>query len=553
MGQHLRVVGNLPGLGSWAPEQGLILRTTASDFPFWQPGNSATDGSACDSEPSPTQSFLVDEQEHIEYKFIICDNSISDSNCKGAKVVWEEGENRKMRFHDLFEQGVIPRAKRVLVQEAFRPENPNDPNPKPPKFVVDTSSLVHKKGVTCENSNSISPSTTSTAAHTPSDIISDANALPLARKRSSSRSLLPNVDSMESCDDDPTAILRSRSETKSYSLLPSADESPTVSPVAVPVFHGLLREESCSILFFDVDEETTQPQEFADRYTLLDKLGEGSFGLVWQCVQKDGVIVPGMHKDRAAKIVRKANLHARDLGYLLGEDGEVQTHMTMKHPNIVELFEYFDEPQMVVLVLERCLGGDLFDAIVTQRKQNISKRGLLEHQAAVVTQHVLRALEYMHNQSVVHRDIKCENVLLAKAVLPLEQNFFKLCDFGFAARDRGRGLTDRLGTPDTVAPEVIDAREGSPYSCPVDIWSLGVLLYMMLAASPPFSGCNDREVLRKAKAGNFSLAGPIWEQVKDEPKGLIPTLICVDAKKRPTATQVLSCDWLRSSLPVEGA
>merc|ERR1712048_957244 len=109
---------------------------------------------------------------------------------------------------------------------------------------------------------------------------------------------------------------------------------------------------------------------------------------------------------------------------------------------------------------EYCRGGDLFDEIVRQAKVE-GRSGFTEPAAAIVTQHVMSALAYMHEHSIVHRDIKCENILLKHIEIPIEQNVFKLCDFGFAAHDRGEGLCDRLGSPDTVAPEVV---AGSRYS-----------------------------------------------------------------------------------------
>merc|ERR1712107_40351 len=121
---------------------------------------------------------------------------------------------------------------------------------------------------------------------------------------------------------------------------------------------------------------------------------------------------------------------------------------------------------------------------------------------------------YMHSQQIVHRDIKCENVLLSRVDVPLEENTFKLCDFGFAAVDRGQGLNDRLGSP-TVAPEVVC---GHRYGAPVDIWSTGVLLYMMLSAMPPFYAATDSDVLRKVRTGNYSISGGIWEFISQTAK-----------------------------------
>eukprot|EP00439_Symbiodinium_sp_Y106_P029520 s6480_g3.t1 len=102
--------------------------------------------------------------------------------------------------------------------------------------------------------------------------------------------------------------------------------------------------------------------------------------------------------------------------------------------------------------------------------------------------------------------------------LPVEENIFKLCDFGFAAHDKGDGLNDRLGSPDTVAPEIV---VGTKYSMPVDMWSAGVLVYMMLSAAPPFYATTDSEVLRKVRTGSYNLSGEPWDSLPAPPKNLI--------------------------------
>ena len=115
------------------------------------------------------------------------------------------------------------------------------------------------------------------------------------------------------------------------------------------------------------NQRKTQPDksEFEDKYALVGNgpLGEGTFGWVWRCTPKSSKVIRE-DKEMAAKIVRKARLQPRDMKYLLGDDGEVKLHLTMKHEHICELLEYFDEPGTVTLILEYCRGGDLFDAIV---------------------------------------------------------------------------------------------------------------------------------------------------------------------------------------------
>jgi len=329
----------------------------------------------------------------------------------------------------------------------------------------------------------------------------------------------------------------------------------------------MVREESGSNLFMDTgeDEEVfAEPLEFEDRYCLVGSgpLGEGTFGLVWRCRPKDSKGFD--NEERAAKIVRKARLKPHEMTYLLGEGGEVRIHAAMKHNYVCELFEFFDEAHTVTMVLEYCRGGDLFDAIVRASKasrqidrwqagsqsQQAADRGIPENAAAVVMVHVLSALEYLHGHRVVHRDIKCENILLAHENIPLEQNVYKLADFGFAKYDTGDGLTDRLGSPDTVAPEIV---AGSRYSTPADLWSAGVLLYMMLSARPPFTASSDGGVLKKVRAGQYSLGGPIWDNISALSKNLVASLMTFDVNTRPSATEAMRHEWLREAVAAPAA
>ncbi|CAE7232363.1 CPK2 [Symbiodinium microadriaticum] len=146
------------------------------------------------------------------------------------------------------------------------------------------------------------------------------------------------------------------------------------------------------------------------------------------------------------------------------------------------------------------------------------------------------------SEQIIAEKRGCENILLKHMDLPVEENIFKLCDFGFAAHDKGDGLNDRLGSPDTVAPEIV---VGTKYSMPVDMWSAGVLIYMMLSAAPPFYATTDSEVLRKVRTGSYNLSGEPWDSLPAPPKNLIASLMTVDPKLRPTADQALNCEWLR--------
>mmetsp|Transcript_421 Transcript_421/g.1035 ORF Transcript_421/g.1035 Transcript_421/m.1035 type:complete len:553 (-) Transcript_421:114-1772(-) len=529
LGFHVRVVGSCIALGKWVPTAGLPLQTSAGDFPTWR----------------STKPAALDEDEVIEYKYVVCDND-------GRAVRWEDTPNRHIHLAASAQRGELPERGWINVFEAFNTFH----DPSEHRFqAVGSTSGARRLSSSRSLKTRVSGQGSELFKDTPETGDADGADLfaPTIRERLPSMSVLS----------EHSQVFRSDSRAFSKSLfaamggpdgVTNGDPEPEVKEAdggrpeetgLADTEGGLVREESCSNLFAssgDSDEIVKESSEFEDKYSLVGQgpLGEGTFGLVWRCVPKRAAIDGEPVKERAAKIVRKARLQPRDMRYLLGEDGEVKTHVTMKHPHIVTLFEYFDEPHTVTLVLEYCSGGDLFDAIV--RNSKVSGRGFSEKAASIVTRHVLSALVYVHSQKVVHRDIKCENVLLSCVDVPVEQNVFKLCDFGFAAHDRGEGLCDRLGSPDTVAPEVV---VGTRYSTPADLWSTGVLIYMMLSATPPFYATSDCEVLRKVRTGSYSLSGDLWDAVSLGPKNLITSLMVVDAKLRPSAEQALNSEWLK--------
>lgn len=486
VGWHVRVVGSCQALGNWDPKQGVALCTNAVQYPVWK-----------------SSAIRLEEDIAAEYKYVICDEL-------GEAVQWEAVPNRTLHIGSLAARGICPEDGIITATERF-------------------GMPVEPDGTRFYGARRAGSGEFPERAHPFANSSEDPELFePTMRERCASRSNLG-------------APQRSSSLSQFVAIIPEVAEASleeTVGGEAASELGGMVREESCSNLFFDsmpLDEEPQVSRGFERQYILLGNgpLGEGTFGLVWLCRPKEG------GTERAAKIVRKARLHERDFNYLLGQDGEINTHLMMKHPHIVELFEHFDEQHTVTLVLEYCQGGDLFDAII--RQSQINGRGISENQAAMATTHTLLALSYLHKQLVVHRDIKCENILLSRAGVPLEQNVFKLCDFGFAARDRGAGLHERLGSPDTVAPEVV---AGSRYSCPADLWSMGTLVYMMLSATSPFKAPTDAEVLRKVRTGSYSLQGALWDSISAPPKHVITSLMIVDAKLRPTAEETLQKAWL---------
>ncbi|CAE8621616.1 unnamed protein product, partial [Polarella glacialis] len=252
------------------------------------------------------------------------------------------------------------------------------------------------------------------------------------------------------------------------------------------------------------------------------KLGEGTFG----SVRKASCRQTGLC--RAVKTIVKTGIS--DVPAL---QREIELMKAMDHPNIVKLFESFEDHRSVYLVMELCDGGELFDRV-------IEAGHLTERQAAVVIKQACRALCYMHSQGVCHRDLKPENFLLLNKC-PLEESTLKLIDFGLSRRFQpGEVLKTAVGTLAYVAPEVLK----QAYSTPCDLWSLGVIMYVLLCGRVPFDG-DDKEMVRKARKGNYCLEGPDWEPVSERAKILIRRLLLVDPSLRPSATQALEDKWIK--------
>eukprot|EP00930_Biecheleria_cincta_P028706 TRINITY_DN2001_c0_g1_i3.p1 TRINITY_DN2001_c0_g1~~TRINITY_DN2001_c0_g1_i3.p1 ORF type:complete len:1158 (+),score=192.84 TRINITY_DN2001_c0_g1_i3:80-3475(+) len=306
-------------------------------------------------------------------------------------------------------------------------------------------------------------------------------------------------------------------------------------------YSGMPREDSCSLLcpvspLISKMQEPGFAEDFQSCYELLGSgpLGEGAFAQVWRCRSKAACSGPDVEvPEHAAKIVRTGQLADRDRHYILGEDGEIALHSGLNHPHIVQLHKHFNEGCSLTLVLEYCCGGDLFDAIVTAG-------GLSETASARMLRHLLVALCYLHDCLITHRDIKCENILLQHAQTIPERNIFKLCDFGLAARIKDDGLRDKVGSPDTVAPEVL---RGEAYGSLVDIWSAGAVTYMALVASSPFAAPTVAQTLKRVTAASFSMSGAAWKDISDSAKDCVKEFMDPDTRTRPDAQRALENDW----------
>lgn len=262
-------------------------------------------------------------------------------------------------------------------------------------------------------------------------------------------------------------------------------------------------------------------------YSIGSKLGTGGFAVVRKCKRRsDGAVF-------ALKVINKKNLDKDDLVIL---ESEVNIMRQIEHPNIVRLYDVFDSRSKMCLVLDILEGGELFDRI-------IEKGHFTEKDAATSFQQMCEALQYLHEQYIVHRDLKPENLLFATKA---NNSAIKLIDFGLAGSCKNGELKTPCGTPNYVAPEIL---RRNTYGTQADMWSIGVILYIILCGFPPFYDENDDlgRLYRKIKRAEYDMPSPYWDNISKNAKDLVKKLLQPDPKKRLTAKATLQHPWLKGA------
>ncbi len=267
--------------------------------------------------------------------------------------------------------------------------------------------------------------------------------------------------------------------------------------------------------------------EIRKLYTLGDKLGEGSFGKVVSVVSKsDG-------SSRACKLIKRSKLTSTTQIYL---ETEIEIMSAIHHPNCCRLFDVVRTPYAVCLVIELLSGGDLLERILKQ-----SHFG--EKEAARIVYTVSDALAYLQRNGIIHRDLKPENLMYRT---PDPQSDIVIVDFGVSKHLQGTRFThSTCGTPLYLAPEVI---VGPQYDAECDMWSLGVITYVMLSGHPPFFAKDRRKLFELICAGRYSFPAKHWANVSDQAKSLIRNLLRADPTKRYTPQQVCADPWMGTQL-----
>ncbi|KDR19560.1 Calcium/calmodulin-dependent protein kinase type IV [Zootermopsis nevadensis] len=245
--------------------------------------------------------------------------------------------------------------------------------------------------------------------------------------------------------------------------------------------------------------ERKRERDLEDEYILGDIIGRGASSKVYKCLHKGKT-------EWACKVFEK-----------------------------IQLREVFETRTEIQLILELVTGGELFERIVERGHYS-------ERDAAEAVRQILSALQYLHAHGVVHRDLKPENLLYESEY---EDSHLKLADFGLSKILRRGNLTMNTlcGTVGYCAPEILLSKE---YDASVDLWSLGVVTYIMLCGFEPFwDDTGEMAVCRHIVEGEFSFPSPWWDDISDSAKNLITQLLHIEPLKRPTATEVLNHPWVR--------
>ena len=275
-----------------------------------------------------------------------------------------------------------------------------------------------------------------------------------------------------------------------------------------------------------VKQSEGEPSEY---YYNVKTLGEGSFGLVYLGKHK----ISGVERDIKNIEKDQAHLTKEEEKTLIKE---INILKTLDHPNIMKVYEYFNTPDCFSIVSELCTGGELF--------KKIENNNLSENVGKYVMKQLLSAVAFCHKNGIIHRDLKPENILLEEEEEATKEYFtIKVIDFGTSGKiKKGQKYNDVIGTPFYIAPEVLKNK----YDEKCDIWSCGVILYVMLSGEPPFYGEDDDEIYNKILTEEVQFNQKEWENISDEAKDLVKKLLTKDYKSRLSAVDALAHPWIQN-------
>ncbi|ORX54885.1 calcium/calmodulin-dependent protein kinase I delta short [Piromyces finnis] len=285
----------------------------------------------------------------------------------------------------------------------------------------------------------------------------------------------------------------------------------------VPAIPMVLEEE--------IKESGTSNKDIKDFYEIGKTLGVGSFAIVKECINKK------TGESFAVKIIDKKHIEGQESMI----KSEVNVIKQLRHPNIICLKEFYESERDIYLVTDLARGGELFDHI-------IENGSFTEKDAANLVKQILEAVNYMHKKNIVHRDLKPENLLFKDKN---EDSPLMVTDFGLSKfTEASSMLNTSCGTPGYVAPEII-SRKG--HGIAVDLWSIGVITYVLLCGFQPFYGDDQAQLFKAILEADYVFEKEYWGEISENAKDFIRKLLVVDPNDRMNCEQALKHKWLTTA------
>ena len=264
-----------------------------------------------------------------------------------------------------------------------------------------------------------------------------------------------------------------------------------------------------------------------DTYTKLKDIQSGTTGSVSKILHKE------LNIQRALKYINTKNNQK-----LLNEaKREISILKNLDHPNIEKIYEYYEkENDNINIVMELIDGQELFSKLMKETRFS-------EQNTAIIMYQIFSSIKYCHDNGIIHRDIKAENIIVQDE----KHLFVKLIDFGSCEILSSSKLTStyKVGSPSYIAPEILNGEE---YDYSVDIWSLGVLMYYLLCGNKPFTGTTEQDIYKEIKTKEVKFKDKIWDNISNEAKNLIKSMLVKNKKKRININQCLYSDWIINNI-----
>ncbi|GKV39722.1 hypothetical protein SLEP1_g47448 [Rubroshorea leprosula] len=362
-------------------------------------------------------------------------------------------------------------------------------------------------------------------SHSPEGSVSNANREPTPKEPESPLPVQrqpPEPVTIPKPEAEPEAKPETKPEKKPEPK-PEKPETPKSEKPETPKSPHMKRVSSAGLRAESVLQ--TRTGNFKEFYTLGKKLGQGQFGTTFLCMEK------ATGKEYACKSIAKRKLLTEEDVEDVRREIQIMHHLA-GHPNVISIKGAYEDGVAVHVVMELCSGGELFDRII--------QRGhYTERKAAELTRTIVGVVEACHSLGVMHRDLKPENFLF---VNQQEDSLLKTIDFGLSVFFKpGERFTDVVGSPYYVAPEVLRKRYGQE----ADVWSAGVILYILLSGVPPFWAESEQGIFEQVLHGELDFDSDPWPSISEGAKDLVRKMLVRDPRRRLTAYEVLCHPWVQ--------